>query len=59
MGFVTLDAIESGIVKLPRVPVAENIAGDEMPMFRDGNDAGVQIGLPSARRAGAYRTVDS
>lgn len=53
MGFVTLDAIESGIVKLQRVPVAENIAGDEMPMFRDGNGAGIQIGLPSARRAGA------
>ncbi|MCA9093327.1 MAG: hypothetical protein KDA68_07565, partial [Planctomycetaceae bacterium] len=28
------DAIECGIVKLPRVPVAENISGDEMPMFR-------------------------
>jgi type III restriction enzyme len=30
-----MDAIESGIVKLPRVPVAENIPGNEMPMFRD------------------------
>jgi type III restriction enzyme len=30
-----MDAIESGIVKLPRVPVAENIPGDEMPMFRN------------------------
>ena len=30
-----MDAIECGIVKLPRVPVAENIPGDEMPMFRD------------------------
>jgi Endonuclease domain len=30
-----MDAIESGIVKLPRVPVAQNIPGDEMPMFRD------------------------
>lgn len=30
-----IDAIESGIVKLPRVPVAENIPGDEMPMYRD------------------------
>jgi type III restriction enzyme len=30
-----MDAIESGIVKLPRVPVAQNIPGDEMPLFRD------------------------
>jgi type III restriction enzyme len=33
--FALMDAIECGIVKLPRVPVAENIPGDEMPMFRD------------------------
>jgi type III restriction enzyme len=32
--FSLMDAIESGIVKLPRVPVAENIPGSEMPMFR-------------------------
>ena len=29
------DAIECGIVKLPRVPVAENIPGDELPVFRN------------------------
>jgi type III restriction enzyme len=35
--FSLMDAIECGIVKLPRVPVAENIAGskDGMPMFRN------------------------
>ena len=33
--FSLMDAIECGIVKLPRVPVAENIPGDELPMFRD------------------------
>src|ERR1700689_2627439 len=33
--FSLMDAIESGIVKLPRVPVADNIPGTEMPMFRD------------------------
>jgi len=33
--FSLMDAIECGIVKLPRVPVAENIPGGEMPMFRD------------------------
>lgn len=33
--FSLMDAIECGIVKLPRVPVAENIPGEEMPVFRD------------------------
>ncbi len=33
--FSLMDAIECGIVKLPRVPVAQNIPGDEMPIFRD------------------------
>ena len=32
--FSLMDAIECGIVKLPRVPVADNIPGNEMPMFR-------------------------
>jgi type III restriction enzyme len=30
--FSLMDAIECGIVKLPRVPVAENIPGNEMPV---------------------------
>ena len=33
--FSLMDAIECGIVKLPRVPVANNIPGEEMPKFRD------------------------
>ncbi|WP_374962927.1 BPTD_3080 family restriction endonuclease [Spongiibacter tropicus] len=33
--FSLMDAIECGIVKLPRVPVAENIPGAEMPMYRE------------------------
>jgi len=33
--FSLMDAIECGIVKLPRVPVADNIPGEEMPVFRD------------------------
>ncbi len=33
--FSLMDAIECGIVKLPRVPMAENIPGGEMPMYRD------------------------
>ena len=33
--FSLMDAIECGIVKLPRVPVADNIPGVEMPMYRN------------------------
>src|SRR5438552_5733937 len=33
--FSLMDAIECGIVKLPRVPVAENIPGGEMPIYRN------------------------
>ena len=32
--FSLMDAIEAGIVKLPRVPVADNVPGGEMPKFR-------------------------
>jgi len=51
--FSLMDAIESGIVKLPRVPVAENIPGQEMPMFRDlwENLKTAQPRLPRAGRA--------
>ncbi len=47
--FSLLDAIECGIVKLPRVPVSNNIPNAEMPVFRNlwehiGNS------LPSGRR---------
>ena len=33
--FSLMDAIESGIVKLPRVPVADNIPGGDVPKFRN------------------------
>lgn len=33
--FSLMDAIESGIVKLPRVPVADNISEAEAPIYRD------------------------
>lgn len=33
--FSLMDAIECGIVKLPRVPVSDNISTGEMPMFRN------------------------
>lgn len=33
--FSLMDAIECGIVKLPRVPVADNIPGSQMPIYRE------------------------
>lgn len=33
--FSLMDAIECGIVKLPRIPVDDNIPGAEMPVFRN------------------------
>jgi len=33
--FSLMDAIECGIVKLPRVPVTDNTPGTEMPVFRE------------------------
>lgn len=33
--FSLMDVIECGIVKLPRVPITDNIPGNEMPMFRN------------------------
>ncbi len=33
--FSLMDAIECGIVKLPRVPVADNIPGNVMPTYRE------------------------
>ena len=33
--FSLMDAIESGVVKVPRVPVADNLPSGEMPKFRN------------------------
>ena len=33
--FSLMDAIECGIVKLPRVPVSDNIPTEQVPVFRD------------------------
>ena len=33
--FSLMDAIECGIVKLPRVPIAENIPSSQMPIYRE------------------------
>lgn len=47
--FSLMDAIECGIVKLPRVPVAENISGEEMPMFRNLWE-NIRSDMPKQRR---------
>ena len=54
--FSLMDAIECGIVKLPRVPVAENIPGDEMPMFRNLWE-NIRKDMPKAGR-GKSQTLD-
>ena len=33
--FSLMDAIECGIVKLPRIPVADNLPGAELPIYRN------------------------
>ena len=52
--FSLMDAIECGIVKLPRVPVSDNIPGGEMPMFRNLWEH-IGKGMPRAgrRKAGS------
>ena len=50
--FSLMDAIECGIVKLPRVPIMDNVTGGDTPMFRNLWD---HIGkqLPKKGRASA------
>ncbi len=47
--FSLMDAIESGIVKLPRVPVVDNISGNAMPTFRNLWDH-IRPDMPTGRR---------
>ncbi|MEQ9326096.1 MAG: DEAD/DEAH box helicase family protein, partial [Rhodospirillales bacterium] len=55
--FSLMDAIECGIVKLPRVPVADNFVGGDTPMFRNLWD---HIGkkMPKKGRGKASKTLD-
>jgi len=48
--FSLMDAIECGIVKLPRVPVSENIPGDELPTYRNLWES-IRKDMPKAGRA--------
>jgi len=54
--FSLMDAIECGIVKLPRVPVADNIPSEAMPMYRN---LWKHIGseMPQAGAAGAAQVA--
>ena len=50
--FSLMDAIECGIVKLPRVPVADNVPGGDMPKFRNLWDH-IRSDMPRKGRAKA------
>ncbi len=47
--FSLMDAIECGIVKLPRVPVADNIPGQPMPIYRNLWEH-IRAGMPKKGR---------
>jgi len=52
--FSLMDAIECGIVKLPRVPVADNIPSAAMPIYRDlWQHIGKQMPKKARGKAGA------
>jgi type III restriction enzyme len=54
--FSLMDAIESGIVKLPRVPVADNVPGGDMPKLRNLWE---HIGKKMPKKSGkAGKTLD-
>ena len=49
-----MDAIECGIVKLPRVPVADNIPGAEVPVIAAALHAEIEIANQSGTRKVAF-----
>jgi type III restriction enzyme len=55
--FSLMDAIECGIVKLPRVPVADNVPGGDMPKFRNLWDS-IGKKLPKKGRGAGGRSLD-
>jgi len=58
--FSLMDAIESGVVKLPRVPVADNVPGGDTPKFRNLWDEIKKSphGLPKKGRSASRREYD-
>ncbi len=55
--FSLMDAIECGIVKLPRVPVSDNIPGGDMPKFRNLWE-NIRGDMPKKGRGKAAKTLD-
>jgi type III restriction enzyme len=55
--FSLMDAIECGIVKLPRVPVADNLAAGDMPMFRNLWEH-IRARMPKKRRGKQLDPLD-
>ena len=55
--FSLMDAIECGIVKLPRVPVADNIPGGDMPKFRNLWDH-IRPNMPKKGRGKGKESLD-
>ena len=55
--FSLMDAIECGIVKLPRVPVADNIPGEEMPTLSQSLGAHSQAHAEEGPRQGRKRST--
>jgi type III restriction enzyme len=55
--FSLMDAIESGIVKLPRIPIADNITGEDMPKFRDLWEH-IRTEMPKKGRGTAGKAAD-
>jgi type III restriction enzyme len=55
--FSLMDAIECGIVKLPRVPVSDNIPGGDMPKFRNLWE-NIRAKMPKKGRGKAAKLLD-
>ncbi|MBF0310869.1 MAG: DEAD/DEAH box helicase family protein [Magnetococcales bacterium] len=55
--FSLMDAIECGIVKLPRVPVADNVPGGDTPLYRNLWDH-ISKKMPRKGRGTSGKTLD-
>ena len=57
--FSLMDAIECGIVKLPRVPIADNLPNVDQPMFRDlWKHIGKKMPKSGAKKSGRLNPLD-
>ena len=53
--FSLMDAIECGIVKLPRVPIMDNVPGGDTPMFRNLWE---HVGKALPKKSGGAKSLD-